>query len=329
MIGLATVGTSTITRNLLDAVAEDPRVRHTVVVSRDAPRGAAFAAQAATRADCPRVVTTLDQLAAAEDVDAVYVASPNMAHHTQALTALEAGKHVLVEKSACVTAAGWQELVDAAGRHGVALLEANRNSTWHPGTAELHDALSRIGRIRMSQLSYCQRSSRYDRFLAGELPGIFDPQMAAGALMDIGTYPLETMVELFGVPDSFNTDALRLRNGIDGAGSLLAHYDGQLCSVVWSKISDSPGPSVIQGEDGTITVDAVEDPGVIEVRTAGTVRTTRIPHRRVRDMAHELSAFVEATEDPTRCALPHRWTSERLALMEQIRDRIGLELPGR
>ncbi len=186
MIGLATVGTSTITRNLLDAVAEDPRVRHTVVCSRDAPRGAAFAAQAATRADCPRVVTTLDQLAAA-DVDAVDVASPNIAHHTQALAALAAGKHVLVEKSACVTAAGWQQLVDAAGRHGVALLEANRNSTWHPGTAELHDALPRIGRVRMSQLSYCQRSSRYDRFLAGQLPGIFDPQMAAGALMDIGT----------------------------------------------------------------------------------------------------------------------------------------------
>lgn len=329
MIGLATVGTSTITRNLLDAVAEDPRVRHTVVCSRDAARGAAFAARSPTRADSPRVVTTIDDLVAAADVDAVDVASPNIAHHSQALAALAAGKHVLVEKSACVTAAGWQQLVDAAGRHGVALLEANRNSTWHPGTAELRDALPRIGRVRMSQLSYCQRSSRYDRFLAGQLPGIFDPRMAAGALMDIGTYPLETMVELFGVPEAFNTDAVRLRNGIDGAGSLLARYDGHLCSVVWSKISDSPGPSVIQGEDGTITVDAVEDPGVIEVRTAGTVRTTRIPHRQVRDMAHELSAFIEATESPTRCALPHRWTSERLVLMEQIRERIGVELPGR
>ncbi|MDN6557115.1 MAG: Gfo/Idh/MocA family oxidoreductase [Acidipropionibacterium acidipropionici] len=277
MIGLATVGTSTITRNLLDAVAEDPRVRHTVVCSRDAARGAAFAARFPTRADSPRVVTTIDDLVAAADVDAVDVASPNIAHHSQALAALAAGKHVLVEKSACVTAASWQQLVDAAGRHGVALLEANRNSTWHPGTAELRDALPRIGRVRMSQLSYCQRSSRYDRFLAGQLPGIFDPRMAAGALMDIGTYPLETMVELFGVPEAFNTDAVRLRNGIDGAGSLLARYDGHLCSVVWSKISDSPGPSVIQGEDGTITVDAVEDPGVIEVRTAGTVRTTRIP----------------------------------------------------
>lgn len=46
-------------------------------------------------------------------------------------------------------------------------------------------------------------------------------------------------------------------------------------------------------------------------------------------MSFELSAFVDATDDPARCALPQRWTSQRLALMEQIRESIGLELPGR
>lgn len=329
MIGLATIGTSSITGYLLQAVARNPRAEHVVVHSRDAGRGQAFAAAAPTAADSPRVVTTIDQLAAATEVDAVYVASPNAAHHDQALALLRAGKHLLVEKPACVTSSGWQELVDAAHAAGVALLEANRNSVWHPGTAEMHAALPRIGRVRMSQLSYCQRSSRYDRFLAGELPAIFDPAMAAGALMDIGTYPLETMIELFGTPDSFDVAAVRLRNGIDGAGSLLAHYDGHLCTVNWSKISDSAQPGCIQGENGTISVDAVEDPGVVEVRTPDAVRTTRIPARRPRDMGYEFDAFLDAVADPARCATPQRWTSRRLGLMEQIRERIGLELPGR
>ncbi|AXE38112.1 hypothetical protein [Acidipropionibacterium virtanenii] len=80
---------------------------------------------------------------------------------------------------------------------------------------------------------------------------------------------------------------------------------------------------------GTITVDAIEDPNVIEVRTGRTSRTIRIARRRVRDMNFELSAFLDATADITRCALPQRWTTERLALMEQVRDSIGLELPGR
>lgn len=325
MISLATIGTSAITRNLLDAVAENSQLRHTVVHSRDATRGRAFADEAGAF----RVVTSLEELAAAEDVDAVYIASPNVAHHDQALALLKAGKHVLVEKSACLTPGGWQELVEAARSRGLALLEANRNSVWHPGIAELRAALPRIGRIRLSALSYCQRSSRYDRFLAGETPAIFDPTMGAGALMDIGTYPLESMIELFGAPPSFSTEAVLLRNGIDGAGTLTAHYPGHLCTVTWSKISDSHQPSVIQGEDGTLVADSIEDPSVITLTTGGTRRVVELPRHRIRDMAHELDAFAAAIADPSRCELPQRWTAERLALMEQVRGRTGVELPGR
>ncbi|WP_051232906.1 Gfo/Idh/MocA family protein [Acidipropionibacterium thoenii] len=346
MIGLATIGTSAITRNLLDAVAQNPAIRHTVVHSRDAARGRAFAEEVGAA----RVVTRLEDLAEAEDVDAVYIASPNAAHHDQALQMLEAGKHVLVEKSACVTPAGWQDLVDTARDRGLALLEANRNSVWHPGIAALRDLLPQIGRIRMSSLSYCQRSSRYDRYLAGETPAIFDPAMGAGALMDIGSYPLESMIELFGRPSDFSTEAVLLRHDdrpgttdtpttatgaaadhqvIDGAGVLLAHYPGHLCTVTWSKISDSAAPSVIQGEDGTLSVDAVEDPSVLSLTTGGRTRTTEIPRRRIRDMAHELDAFAAAVADPSRCALPQRWTAERLTLMAQIRARTGVQLAGR
>lgn len=325
MISLATIGTSAITRNLLDAVAGNPQFRHTVVHSRDASRGRAFADETGAS----RVVTGLDQLAVADDVDAVYIASPNVAHHDQALSLLKAGKHVLVEKSACLTASGWQELAEAARSRGLALLEANRNSVWHPGMAELRAALPRIGRIRLSELSYCQRSSRYDRFLAGETPAIFDPTMGAGALMDIGTYPLESMIELFGTPPSFSTEAVLLRNGIDGAGTLTAHYHSHLCTVTWSKISDSHQPSVIQGEDGTLVADSIEDPTVITLTAGGTRRVVELTRRRVRDMAHELDAFAAAVADPSRCELPQRWTAERIALMEQIRDRNGVELPGR
>lgn len=346
MIGLATIGTSAITRNLLDAVAQNPAIRHTVVHSRDAARGRALAEQVGAA----RVVTSLEGLAEAEDVDAVYIASPNVAHHDQALRMLEAGKHVLVEKSACVTPGGWQDLVDAARDGGLALLEANRNSVWHPGIAALRDFLPQIGRIRMSSLSYCQRSSRYDRYLAGETPAIFDPAMGAGALMDIGTYPLESMIELFGRPSDFSTEAVLLHHDdrpgstdiptpvtgssadhqlIDGAGVLLAHYPGHLCTVTWSKISDSAAPSVIQGEDGTLSVDAVEDPSVLSLTTGGRTRTTEIPRRRIRDMGHELEAFAAAVADPSRCALPQRWTAERLTLMAQIRARTGVQLAGR
>ncbi|AZZ42756.1 gfo/Idh/MocA family oxidoreductase [Acidipropionibacterium jensenii] len=338
MISLATIGTSAITEHLLDAVADSSRIRHTVVHSRSAARGRAFADQVGV----DRVVTTLEELAGS-GIDAVYIASPNALHHDQARAMLRAGKHVLVEKSACVTPAGWQDLVDLARARGLVLLEANRNSVWHPGTAALREALPRLGRIRLSQLGYCQRSTRYDRFLAGQTPGIFDPAMGAGALMDIGTYALEAMIELFGQPPTFSTEAVLIGHqqpgtadrqdrpldpSIDGAGVLTARYPGHLCTVTWSKISDSSAPSVIQGEDATLTADSIEDPSQITLTARGSRQVIEIPRRRIRDMGHELEAFADAVEDPSRCSLPQRWTAQRLDLMAEIRRRTGVRLAG-
>lgn len=95
----------------------------TVPVSRDPQR----AADLARELGADTSASSLEQLLRSPDIDAVYVGSPNSVHHDQAMAALRAGKHVLVEKPAVPTATLWVQLVDKAREAGVVLLEGIRN----------------------------------------------------------------------------------------------------------------------------------------------------------------------------------------------------------
>lgn len=253
MIRMATIGTSTITETFLAAARG--RVEVVAVHSRDASRGAALAA----RHGIPSSETDLDVLLARDDIDAVYVASPNSVHGAQVRQALEAGVHVLVEKPFVPTAAEASALLALAEESGLVLLEALR-SAFDPGTAAVRDLLPALGEVRRVSFRYAQRSARYDKVLAGEHVAIFDPAMAGGALMDLGVYCVRPLVDLFGEPDHVVGAQARVASGADGATVVLATYPGMVADLSCSKITASSLPSEIQGELGTLTIDHVAAP---------------------------------------------------------------------
>lgn len=106
-------------------------------------------------------------------VDAVYIAVPNLQHARYARVALEAGKHVIVEKPMAVTAAETEELAALAQRKRLFLFEA-MTTQYQPNYAKLRELLPRVGTVRMVQCSFSQYSSRYDAFCAGQTPPVFD-----------------------------------------------------------------------------------------------------------------------------------------------------------
>ena len=152
-----------------------------VGTARGAERAAASAAEPGVAGSAP----DLAGLYASDRIGAVYIASPNSAHRQQALEAIRAGKHVIVEKPAVTTATDWRELGAGAAAHGVVVLEAIRNE-YDRGMAAVREALPELGAIRRVSLRSEQRSSRYDKVLAGEHVNMFDPAMAGGALFDLG-----------------------------------------------------------------------------------------------------------------------------------------------
>ncbi len=313
MIQLATIGTSTITEQFVAALAGVPGIELAGVFSRR-PDGAA---DAAARFGAPRWWSDLDDLLAAPEVDAVYVASPNSVHFEQCRAALTAGKHVLVEKPAVVTAAQFSELMRVAEAHGVVLLEG-MCSAYDPGMALVREHLPRLGTVRRVSFEYCQRSARYDQVLAGQQVNIFDPALAGGALNDLGVYCVSALVDLFGEPSGVVGASVIVGSGADGAGSALATYPGMVADLTYSKITSSSRPSQIEGELGTLTIDRISVPSRLVVDLFGEPVEEYVLEKPNGYLSYEIERFVTLVNggDPEP---DHRRTLMTLRTMEAIR----------
>ena len=251
MIRLATVGTSAITDQFLEAVQSTGRMEHTAVYSRHVDTGRAFAEKHGVSA----VYTDLEQMAKS-DIDAVYIATPNRFHAAQARVFLQNGKHVICEKPIATSREEYTQTKAIADRHACVYMEAmvSCNALWAP---RVRQAVREIGRIHMARLDFCQRSSRLDAFLSGIPQNIFDMSLCAGTLMDLGVYCAYAAVDLLGMPDSITATAQYFDNGADCSGSAVFTYSGFPAVLTYSKAGQSVAGSEIIGENGTLVIDSV------------------------------------------------------------------------
>lgn len=307
------IGTGPITQLFADAVREVEGIRISAVYSRDAKRGA-FAAD---RLGASGSVTSLAALLESKVVDAVYIATPNAVHADQVRSAIEAGKHVLVEKPAVETVARWRQLVELAKERNVVLIEAMRTA-YDPGTALLKELLPQVGPIRQVTLRHISRSARYDLVLAGNQVNIFDPELGGGALRDLGVYCVHAMTSLFGMPRQISGTSVVVRSGADGAGAALAAYDEFVVSLEYSKITSSRLPSQISGEAGTLSIDHIASPRLIELeRRDGEVTRHVLPEPQ-HTLIGEVERFVRLVEGGADATVDQQSTDVSLDVMEAV-----------
>lgn len=199
------------------------------------------------------VYTDYPRMLQEAEADFVYIANANHVHYEYAIQAMMAGKNVIVEKPIAVNRVETEELIDTAILRCVYCLPAF-SLLYMPLFRKLQEILSQIGTIRMIHCNYAQRSSRYDRYLNGDITPVFNPEMAGGTLADLNIYNLCFAIALFGPPRTIRYDCNRGYNGIDTSGTLLCHYPTAIAVLSASKDSDGLSYGCIQGEDGYIEV---------------------------------------------------------------------------
>lgn len=347
MVRFATIGTSKICERFLDALGAEPRATLAACYSRSAEKAREFAdAHGAALA-----FDSLDELAACPEVDAVYVASPNALHVSQAKVLVAAGKHVLVEKSLGANEHEAAELFRAADEAGVVAMEAMRN-LHTPGFAAIEREVAALGQVRLAQMCFSKVTSRVARLRAGERLNIFDPRMAAGALCDMGVYTVAPAVALFGRPERIAACGVTTRvpgtadddpfNTIDLAGSISLGYADSAVSLTYGKLSDDQLPCQVQGEAATLVWDHVEAPenlrvydhedkGMVfrqEAREGRPVEVAACPEN---DMACELADFVSAVLGERGAeqmvARFRRVTLDTAHVMDEARRQLGVTFP--
>lgn len=250
-IKFATIGTSNITEQFIAGTKLSGKLVHSAIYSRAEETGLSFSAR---HGGLP-VYTSLSALADC-DAQAVYVASPNSAHYEQCRFLLENGRHVICEKS--VSAYPWQveELQMLARKNGLVFMEAMMFMHL-PARKILQEALEQIGRIKLVRISFCQRSSRYDALMRGELPNIFDPRCETGALLDLGVYCIYPALYYFGMPEEINAASQLLHTGVDGSGSITMEYKDKIVALDYSKLCQGYAPSEFIGDEGCVTVGSI------------------------------------------------------------------------
>ncbi|MFL2001274.1 Gfo/Idh/MocA family protein [Microbacterium sp. A1-JK] len=315
MIRIATIGSGAITTLFAEAVARTPGIRIEAVFSRDLAK----ARDIADGWGAAAAYSDLDEMLASPDVDAVYIASPNSVHAEQVRAALRAGRHVLVEKPAVLSADEWGELVAEADAAGVVLLEAFRTD-YDPGFVALVEMLPELGTLRRASLRFEGLSSRYAKVRAGEHVNIFDSVMGGGALLDLGVYGLHTMVTLFGAPDRVAGEAVTISTGVEGAGAVIAAYPGLVVDVSYSKITRSSLPSEIQGEHASVEIDHIASPRRLTISGADGTRTVTVEGEQ-HALDGEVARFVELVATEASATADQDRTTETLRLLDALRAR--------
>lgn len=325
MIKFGIVGTNWITERLIAAGRQHEDFNVTAVYSRSEEKGQAFT----KKHQLPLAFTDINEMAKHDDIDAVYIASPNALHAEQSLLFMENGKHVLCEKPFASNSSEVLQMIRKAEEKGVVLMEAMK-STYMPNFLSVREHLHKIGPIRSYFSSSCRYSPFYDDLKNGSLPNLFNPALSGGALMDLGVYTIAPLVALFGRPTSIQATGTILASGVDGQGHMLLDYEEVKASVMFSCITNSYLPTEIIGEKGTIVVHHISSPKKAEIHYPdGTIED--ISRQQEYDpMYYEIAEFIQLIQTNKQHSSVNTWENSiiTMEILDQARKQIGVDISG-
>lgn len=248
-IRLGTIGSGIIVHHILDGVKATEGISLEAVYSRSEEKGKTLAAEYGAS----KVYTDMDAFLQDEEVNFVYIATPNLLHYEQAKKALLAGKNVILEKPFCTKTEHARELVEIAKDKHLFLVDAVPPS-YLPNFDIIKRELPKIGNVKLVMSNFSQYSSRYDQLLAGEMTNIFNPEYAGGCLMDINFYNVYLNVALFGKPQEAVYYPNMWKDIIDTSGIMMLNYDGFACEAAGAKDTWGVNFAQIEGDKGYIYV---------------------------------------------------------------------------
>ncbi|MCC3297369.1 Gfo/Idh/MocA family oxidoreductase [Arthrobacter sp. zg-Y916] len=260
------------------------------------------------------------------DVDVVYIASPHAQHYELTREALEAGKHVLCEKSITINAAEMADLIEVASRHGVFLMEAVW-SRFLPCINRLWEILAsgELGDIHWVQADL-GFPAPYD-----PASRLWDPAAGGGALLDLTVYPLTIAVGALGFPQRVHAMGALNSDGVDTQNALNLGYDsGAVAQLTSSLLASGPRTAVISGSEGWVRTGApVHNPVELHIQQhQGETRVERF-QQVGNGYTYELREVTRCiqeglTESPT---MPLADSLRTMQLFDEVRAQLGVRYP--
>ena len=277
--------------------------------------------------DVARVHGSYEALAADDEIDIVYIATPHPMHAENALLLLEHGKHVLIEKPFTLNADQAIAVRDLARAKGLLAMEAMW-TRYLPHMIRIHDIIEAgtLGEIRAVFADHTQRISDDPAHRLNAL------ELGGGALLDLGIYPVSFAWDMLGAPTSIAATARLGGTGADTeVATIFTHASGAVSTTLSSSRAAGPNTAHVVGTEGRIDIDRVwYTPTSFRVTAPdGTVLEEFVSDIEGRGMQFQALAAEEIIADGATDSerLPIDETVAIMETLDAVRRQIGLRYP--
>ena len=306
---------------------EDLMLVDSAVLQAVASRSSAKAENFARRFNAHSSYGSYQELFEDPEVDILYIGTPHDSHANLTIAALSHGKHVLCEKPIAVNKLQVQQMIEAARENGVFLMEAlwsRFNPTIQQVYSDVQEGL--LGEVNYVNADFCFYSDKPDD------SRLFNPDLAGGALLDVGIYPIFLSYLIFGMPEKIETSARFYHTGVDLHTSAILTFKNGIANVAGSFGSHCEMTATICGTGGTIIINPrwhrAESYAFLK---AGEKEATKA-------ISHPLKGhgFTYEIEECNKCIFDGlkespSWTLQNsldlITILDQIREQIGLKYP--
>ncbi len=292
------------------------------VGSRSAAKAAAFAERFGVEAS----YGSYEQLVSDPSVDIIYVATPHPQHVSAALLAIDAGKHVLIEKPFTLNADEAQRIASRAKLKNVTVMEAMW-TRFLPHMKRIRQIIEAgtLGELRSLRAEHRQFLPTDPNHRLNSL------ELGGGALLDLGIYPISFAVDILGIPTDVTASARFSHTGVDAeVATIMTHENGSVSSTVSALDAVMPNTAQIFGSLARIEIDATwYTPTTFRVVDHhGEILETfdgRVEGRGMQFQALEMEHLFATSTGSTVMSLDQ--SIAIMELLDSVRRKIGLSYP--
>jgi predicted dehydrogenase len=268
-----------------------------------------------------------EALVADPTVDVIYIATPHPHHITAARLALNAGKHILVEKPFTINAREAAEIVALAKSKNLVVLEAMW-TRFLPHMLRIREiiAAGTIGEVRSVIADHTQSLPEDPKHRLNDLA------LGGGALLDLAIYPISLTWDILGKPATIHASATFKKTGADAQVATIFHYaSGAMATTLSSSDSAGSNRASIVGTKGRIEIDHVwYSPTTFRVYDNSNVVTETfdgaVEGRGMQFQADEIERLIASGATAGKI-LPPTQSVAIMQTLDDVRALIGLRYP--
>lgn len=264
-----------------------------------------------------------EQLVSNPEVDLIYIATPHSHHYEHAMLALENNKHVLCEKSFTVNGDQARTLIKTAKEKKLFIAEAMW-SRYLPARVIIEDIIKRgeIGKITSLTANFGATISHIER--------IAKPELAGGALLDLGVYPINYAAMYLGTDfEKITSSCSKNEYGVDVINSITLTYKSGIIAMLHSSaVSKLDQRCVIYGTKGFVVAENIMNVKKIIVKGEKVNKIYEVPPQ-ITGYEYEVLSAKNAISDGLleTLEMPHSETIAIMDIMDIIRKQCGIKFP--